>query len=223
MRKSLFLAALLVGLLLAQSASAANSQGLTWGFTKGQTFTFSMNGSTEMQILTFTTSTTTSATINMEITSVPDIPEEVDSILDIPFIGIKISYANGSSPEELTPVPINGSLAVPIGNWSLMEDIFDIYSIMPNATLINDASFFGYEMAYSLVGISVDYVLKLSKADGFLYSLTMDMESTAYGNMTIHVDLQRLGGLDTMTLVVVGVGAGVVVIIVAAVVVKMRA
>ena len=95
----------------------------------------------------------------------------------------------------------------------------DIYGASPGITWIDTATVYGYTISIEDLGISYDYTLRYLIADGFLYSMDLDMESS-FSNTTMN--FERLGGgLDTMTLIVV-VGGGIAIIIIAVVILKMR-
>lgn len=219
MKKTLLLAVFLFGLLFLQTASAASNQGLTWGIAEGQTFTFSVDATVEMSILTFTTSTQTAYKIIMEIGNPPEIPADIDSLLELPEVDVTFKFENGTTVAEL--VPLSFLFVVPIGNWTLIDELYkDIYGLVPGITWIDDASYYGYSMAIDEIGMSYDYTLRYLKTDGFLYSMNIDMESS-FANTTM--SFVREVGLDTMTLIVVGGGAGIAIIVIAVIVMKMRA
>jgi len=210
--------ALFVGLLFLQTASAASNQGLTWGITEGQTFTFSVDQSIEMAIYTLTTSIENSYKIVMGIDSLPEIPADIDSLLDLPSVDVNFRFENGTTVAEVIPLSIG--FVVPTGNWTLIDELYkDVYGAIPGVTWIDTAMVYGYSMSLEELGMSYDYTFQYLKADGFLYSINMDMESS-FANTTMN--FERLGGLDTMTLILVGGGAGIAIIVIAIVVLKMK-
>ncbi len=220
MRKSLFAILFLAGFLLLPVANAASNQGLSWGVTEGQQFTFSVDSHAELSIMDLTMTTDEAYNILMEIQNVPEIPEDIDSLSDFAGLTVDVTFANGTDIGQITPIPIPGALALPIGNWTLMETLYEAYfGSPPGLTIINDASYFGIELSTSVGDESQDITFKLLKSDGFLYSIEMNLNMTMLGEMTY--TMTRLGGLDTTMLLIIG-GAAIAVLVIVIVLYKMR-
>jgi hypothetical protein len=211
LRKTLLLSALFVGLLFLQTASAASDQGLTWGIMEGQTFTFSVDESSETSNFTITTSVEYSFQVIMEISSLPEIRADIDSLSELPPVDVNIKFGNCTDPAAL--IPLWFSFIMPVGNWALIDEFYqDLFGSMPGIIWIDNASVYGYSMSWDTYGGLYNCTLKYLKSDGFLLSMYVD-EEMLFSNFTMN--LVRQVGPDAMTVILVGGGVRIIVITVA--------
>jgi len=204
-------------LLAVNTASAANTQGLTWAFSPGDridytyridfgdtTYPYSiLEGTYECYVI---------------IDTLPEISEVVGIIPTITNMNVDQYLANGTEFYFLW-------IAVPIGNWTLLTELLEnSMGSSTNVTLINTFTEWGYDQSYSYGGTQQNTVLRIAKSDGAIQYLKQEMIYTDETHNTL-IELTRVGGsflpIDDTLLIPIGIGA-VAVIIILAVLVKRR-
>ena len=217
MRNRLLSMLIILGIFLVPSALAANSQGLVWGVTENQEikYTFHIDFNIKEPV---TSTMVTTDVIVFKVLSLPTIPDTVESTSQIPFPNGKMTYENGTAVGALPFTTFVAFKIHPVGNWGLIDSIYkesaESSSLDWPITWTNDLSNWGYSFTTDEVYETTVTAL-WSKSDGApsLISVSVDMGDTG----SEAVSITRIGGLDTTTLIIVGigvVGAAIVVIVI---------
>ena len=207
----------LLMLLAIGTASAANTQGLTWAFSPGDRIDYSVRFEFGDA---YTYATMKEGTYNcyVVIGTLPDIPTVVTSIPSLSNYNVEQYFTNGTTTSFLW-------VAVPIGNWTLMTEFLEhSMGYSENTTLINSFTEWGYDQHYQYGETQQNTVLRIAKSDGALQYVKQEMiyEDPDYNTV---MEITRAGGLglpiDDSLLIPIAIGA-VVVIIVLVLVIRRR-
>ncbi len=214
MRKKILPIIILLGLFLLPTALAANSQGLTWGVEAGQEIPYTLHIGLEYE--TTLTSTTMDETHQLIYTvqSLAAIPDTVDGTYGLAGASGAFSFENGSAPPSIpVSVPI-AYLVIPIGNWSLIDEVFkESAEGTPSLdiTWIDTMFEWGFTYTSTTMG-NQTLTIRFAKSDGAANFISVSYDFGAAGSAL--VTFSRPGGpLDTTTLLIIGGGVAAVVVI----------
>jgi hypothetical protein len=159
---------------------------LIWGFNDGDKFDFHLT--VTGNILGFH-DLDENLYIKVDEDGLPIIPYMMTTFDDLPYIGADLYWANDTISYDPF-FSYSWRLAVPIGNWSLLNDFIDDKSSVVNVTLDDpDPWFWGYSWndtcGDTLYEVHTDYL----KVDGFLArhmaTFTNTTSSEVIGTITI--------------------------------------
>ena len=177
--------------LFVTGASAAQSQGLHWGFVKGQQYYFTQRAQDPRE------AEPSEVNLMYVCDDYPSIQDPLTGNSSPPRASFQAYLINGSP----TDVGIGGStIAVPIGNWSLLSDVFESYwvnTLSPqNATssfqtVENNVEWgFTFEWLYLFPHSGVILQFSYSKQDGVLTQYSQGSGSS--DKETVEFTLVRL-------------------------------
>ena len=202
--------------LLVTGVSAAQSQGLHWGYEKGQQYYFAASGwsinETETQQMEFM----------LMKGNYPSIPDPLTNGSYLPWTEFQVYFANGSSAGAYQLLWGFGA-AVPIGNWSLVSKVFEnCYtntSMAAHGTsfrIVEDSETWGYVFSRPIAGLSNTnwtYHESYSKKDGVLvsdleyfYNLGVESMTLSFTRLPMSPELQSI--------LTAGVALGVVITVI---------
>ncbi len=218
-----------LAMLLISPVAAATSEGLEWGVALNDEFTFQFTLNEEGE-------TAIDEGVNVTVDLSPGaIDDPLTNWSNLGFVNIDLVYTNGTSMgfEALTLLGlalVGNGFAVPIGNFSLLTELFT-NSILwtENHTIINDGTYWGASI--SGVDDDDDVTMQVSaqylKTDGFLarYSLTITnttsgvVEGASFIRDGLGTDIF---GLLQDNILLVGIVVGVIVLLGAVVCIRRR-
>ena len=158
----------LVGLSLSTPVAASNKQGLYWGISVGQRFDYQLtdvstvNGSTK----------TTGQSYYIIVNSLPDMPESVTRLSDLPeWSGYSTYFDNGTVWNEgyMTDV-------IPAGNWSLMTSLWSSWPSLNNPDIIDTQVLAGFNASYSVPNYAQSDFMAYQKSTGILYESRVELD-----------------------------------------------
>ena len=216
-----------VAMFLISPVAAATSEGLEWGVALNDEFTFQFTLNEEGE-------TAIDEGVNVTVDLTPGaIDDPLTNWSNLGFVNIDLVYTNGTSMgfEVLALLGlalVGNGFAVPIGNFSLLTELFT-NSILwtENHTIINDGTYWGASMSGVDDEVTMQVSVQYLKTDGFLarYSLTAtNTTSGAVDGVTFIRD--GLGtdivGLLQDNILLVGIVVGVIVLLGAVVLIRRR-
>ena len=202
--------------IMVPPVAAANGQGLAWAVTAGDRYDYSISTRSYFAGLYDKASTERAYTI---IDDVPELPTTVSNLIEVGFVhGLNRSsyYENG------TPLPMGLNFiwhALPIGNWSLMTDMFAEQMFgrgddLDHVTWIDTATLWGFNFTEVGADLTVVYAETFVKSIGvqckYLTYYIVDFSDGVSITRTEITYLGAIGG-EYDTLIVVGIGAAVAV------------
>jgi len=195
----------LIGMFLFAHAEAATSQGLEWGLEVGDQYNY------DYVVTDINNETLMEEVIHFFVTTIPSIPDIMNSWNELPIIEVDITWANGTLMEEIILeyllYTMNVEFVLPIGNWTFLTYLYEETAHF-DATISDNSSYWGFEGILFLFGettVHVDYL----KDDGLMAHFTMNRH-----NGSLRVTRQGLSGgiLDLITDNILYIGAVVVVL-----------
>ena len=214
----LFIIVFLIGAI--STAVAINDQGLSWGVEVGDRINYRLRGENVNGV-------TPLVDIGMyaEVDEVHEITETMTSFSQI--IGLEPTISTYLAND--TPYWLGLTLALPIGNWSLVEDLILDYTSLTEEDITNTANTWGYIVTQDFSTHTYTTMMIHSKTDGVMnyYKVQWDYDDNSQDQL---VEITREGyspgfgglGLDSNTILYISIGAGVVVILIVAIVVIRR-
>ena len=207
-----------LAMFLISPVAAATSEGLEWGVADNDLFTFGYSVIEEGVPLN-----TDDVNITMTVNPGP-IDDPLTDWNNIPQSLPDWVYANGSALGYeniyfLGIIITGGYFYVPIGNYSLMTELFmDSVFWNVNSSIINDGSNWGVHFAAVDDDLRMQVSVRYLKEDGFLNRYSLEMTNTNSGIRTSASLTRRGVGLDIVGLLqdnilYVGIGVGVIVIL----------
>ena len=166
MRKQV-LSILVVTLALAictSSVAAANNQNLTWGISVGQRLDYNYHS----EIQNYNETDIKDVNFYNIIESLPDIPDDIDSLEEYPANPNRSCYySNGTE----TPFPYIW-YAVPVGNWDLNIDLWEMQPSINASNIINTPEVVGFNKTWSWDGGNTTYIYAelYSRSTGVLHT-----------------------------------------------------
>jgi hypothetical protein len=217
---SVFLVVAIVSMFLVAPVAAATSQGLEWGAAYGHKVEYEMSSIHDEAF---------NEDIYINVTAVPTaaIPDPLTDWSNIPDFTLKFWWANGTSMGIISLVFlgvffIGGKFVVPLGNWTLLEELLapeisgEEFSLDANLWRIVWSEDFTTTEEYEITGA-------YSKVDGFLSEYKLKTVSTLNDTVlesfeVIRKDIPTGDGFgDIIQLLqdnILYVGAGVAVILI---------
>lgn len=179
--------------LLVTGVSAAQSQGLHWGYEEGQQYYFIERDwnidQTELPAMNFM----------LMRSDYPSIPDPLTNSSYLPWTAFQVYFTDGRLATSQQPIWGPGA-AVPIGNWSLLSKVFENHytntSIWGNATsfrLVEDSETWGFIFVRTnnaLPDTNSTTHVSYSKQDGVLVSNLQQVYEL--GNETLTTSFIRL-------------------------------
>ena len=200
----LVLCALILGSV--SSSAAVTGHNLHWGFEIGDQFHYRYRGNTNLSDKDF----------YVEVDSLPTIPSNVSSIYDIDFSSLNYSYYY----EDGTEMDFYMSwIAMPIGNWSLIQELLNATAHLPDIQWINTLSEWGFRSTETYTTLERTTTLKFSKGDGIMTLYQLVDESTVLPNTTMEI---RRRDFSSIPYLYIGIGVGAFAVIAIVVVVMKR-
>ncbi|MFW9910354.1 MAG: hypothetical protein ACFFEF_17500 [Candidatus Thorarchaeota archaeon] len=211
-------------ILFAQTAgvSAINDQGFVWGIEVGNRFDYNI----KMDYHSSTTNVSTDDKMYVIVNELNTIPDHVTQLSDLTIFSLALDsyttyWENGTIMDDLWFDVLdvaNPFSAYPVGNWSLLAQIFEDASpvvITQNTTMMNCSL-----VDFPVVGnVHETIFLKSSGVPhSVLYIRTWDSEANIHLNLTM---IQTPTGTVDIILALV-IGGGVLVTVVALVVIIRR-
>ncbi len=206
----------ILGLLSVPMTQAQNTHGLLWGVIENQEFLYNVSHTWDSYSNENTSNYTTSYTIRLIINALQDIPESVESMLDIPFLDLSVEFVNGTAYDyALLPIALYSPLFLPVGNWSLLNTIYseELNALFANFSVYNDGAEWGYTILLEDYDFGSSVEIKYSMAYGFLTYLRIvlvlsDIAATEFlmtindsAGLYVFIGL----GISIPTIIVVGI------------------
>ncbi len=175
--------------LLVTGTSAAQSQGLHWGFERGKQYYFTQSvqklGETEPSQTNF----------KFICNTYPSIQDPLTDNSSLPYASFHTYFANGSPAESAIYWP---AIAVPVGNWSLLSEVLRSHNanamLPPNTTqslrIVENNEQWGYIWDLSFLSPQTNSSLQCSysRQDGVLIQFSID---SCVNNQTAYLTLTR--------------------------------
>ncbi|MHA1771565.1 MAG: hypothetical protein ACTSXS_08295 [Candidatus Thorarchaeota archaeon] len=225
---NVLLALSVITMFLVSPVAAATSQGLEWGFAKGDKWDFTLKVSSEK----------IDEQIYANITNMPvlAIPDPLTSWDNIPFPTVGMYWANGTDIGLMALlfiglVAVGSRMTVPIGNYTLLTEL--VSTKLTGETMIDTATEWGITWKVSTNStheqrITATYL----KTDGFLAQYKWEQVISASNTVVDSISVIRnnlpSGGFDFSNITqllkdnILYVGAGVAVLVILAIVCKKR-
>lgn len=216
-----------VAMFLISPVAAATSEGLEWGVALNDEFTFQFTLNEEGE-------TAIDEGVNVTVDLSPGaIDDPLTNWSNLGFVNIDLVYTNGTSMgfEALALLGlalVGNGFAVPIGNFSLLTELFtDSILWTENHTIINDGTHWGARMS----GVDDEMTMMVScqylKTDGFIARYSMGLTNTTSGVVDGVTFIRDGLGTDILGLLqdnilLVGIVVGVIVLLVAVVLIRRR-
>ena len=213
-------------ILFAQTANvtAINDQGLVWGIEVDDRFDYEV----EIEFHNSTMDLTIDDEMYVIINELNPVPDHVTSGPHLSIfslaLGSYITYwDNGTVMDSLWPSTIKHSpfMAYPIGNWSLLTQIFEDGA--PTVVVTQDTTILNYSATDIPNPGNVQQIILL-KSNGALqsqfYNVTWGSETTVFMELTLLSSTTAGGNID-LTLILGGV-AVVAIVVVALVIVRRK-
>ncbi|RLI56622.1 MAG: hypothetical protein DRO87_04025 [Candidatus Thorarchaeota archaeon] len=211
------LALAFASMFLVMPVSAATSQGLSWGVTASDEFTYHY-------VFDVTNDTSFNEGMNLTIQTVPGLPDPLTSWDAIPEVTSDLVYTNGSAPGLeilglLGMIMVGGYFAVPVGNFTLLSELaMDAAWWTENHTIINDGTYWGISYAVTSGDSTGTISSKYTKSDGVLAAYVLSQHNTTSGDSNSISFTRDDTGFDIMSFIqdnLVLVAAGGVVVLIA--------
>ncbi|MFW9932001.1 MAG: hypothetical protein ACFFDR_05025 [Candidatus Thorarchaeota archaeon] len=190
-------------------ASAANTQGLSWGISVGERIDYTLNTYSEGMESELFDNITVDCYVTIE--SLPEIPTIVTAIPILLPQYYNQSFSNGT--EYSFPW-----IAVPIGNWTLISELLvPAISSVTNITIIDTPSDWGYEIDYESRSSNMTEILLISKSDGALNHIKLEVAAFV-GMQYYRVEITRKGWfapldtLQTISIIITLASVGIIVV-----------
>ncbi|TFF84690.1 hypothetical protein EU524_00570 [Candidatus Thorarchaeota archaeon] len=196
---------------------AATSQGLEWGITVSDEFTYQFRFVDEGE-------TTLDEGVNASVNSLGGIADPISDWFGLPSANIEMVYTNGTplGLEAITLIGIlgfGGAFALPTGNWTFMTELAqDSLWWTDNHTVVNDGSVWGSRLAETEDDITSEAYVHYLKSDGLLARYVVQATNSTSG-VSSSISLVRNNiGFDIVSwvsdnILVVGIGVGVIVVL----------
>ncbi len=201
--------------LLVTGVSAAQSQGLRWGFEKGEQYYFTQS------VQNLGEAEPSQTDLMFICDDYPLIQDPLTDYSSLPWASFQTYFTNGS-PTDTAIGELR--IAVPIGNWSLLSEMFARHSanntLPQNATpsfrIVEDNEQWGYIWEWSLSSPQTNFSVQYSYStrDGVLTQFSMgrslmNNEAALYTITRLPMDPQLQSTLTT------GAALGIVVMAIA--------
>lgn len=202
--------------LLVTGVSAAQSQGLRWGYEEGQQYYFAVKN--------WSINDTETQQMELMLTkgNYPSIPDPVTNDSYLPWTNFQVYFTNGSLVAG-GQFSWGVGVAVPIGNWSLLSKIFENYytntSMSGDGTsfrIVEDSETWGYVFSHPVTGLpdtNWTYHESYSKRDGVLVSDLEYFYNLGVGSMTLSFTRLPMSP-ELQSILTAGVALGVVVTVI---------
>jgi len=220
---------------------ADTSQGLEWGFGAGDRFDFTL----------ISTENVWNDSIYLNVSSVPGIPDPLNSWTDVPEPSGGAYWANGTSMGVSALIflglnSIGGKIGLPIGNWTLLESLIEVE--LTGEEIIDTTYTWGIEWSYDINATHQGQIKgTYLKSDGYLaeYSLeswdttsntlvesilvirdsllaTSNTSDASTSDSTIPEELDPNSIMDLIQANILIIGAGILIIILVIVILRKR-
>jgi hypothetical protein len=205
-------------------AISSNNQGLSWGMTIGSQFNYSINFESTRNY-----PYSLEEEIYVEVVDIPTLPDIVSDVRNFSWVdpdNYRIYFSNGTSWEETPGLFSIYWHPVPIGNWTLMKDLFSS-AMEPSSglTWIDTENRWGFTVTNTETDSVLDYYTEeYSKINGILNHFLAEYQSG--GETQIHTEITREGYIplsDSQELLIyIGVGAAITILVAAVIVIRRR-
>ncbi len=196
----------IVSLSLLQPIVHGN-HGLEWGISVGDTFYFVEEIETEDE--------SDSSEFVMEIAELPEIPNPIPSMYDLPMAEAMFHFEDGSSTYgyEIGLSFLNTILVgFPIGNWTLLTILMEefVENLESNNDIMVENTETHWTITHNAIGIIFDYIIVISllKSDGILSYINYEqwLGSSRRALITITRTNPPTDPANDFTIIIVGVG-----------------
>jgi hypothetical protein len=216
-----------VAMFLISPVAAATSEGLEWGVAEDDSFIYRFNVVEEGEEIL-------DEIVNATVDAAPGtIPDPLTDWLLIPSVSLDLAYINGSDvgSEGMYLFGIfvaGGHFCIPIGNFSLLTDLFmDSLLWTENHTIINESTNWGARYQAVDAEMNMDVSVRYKTSDGCLNRYSLEVTNTTDGVSSSATFVRQAagGGIDIVGLLqdnILYVGIGVAVIVILGAVVCMR-
>ncbi|RDE11976.1 MAG: hypothetical protein C4K47_09095 [Candidatus Thorarchaeota archaeon] len=214
-------------LFLASPVSAASNQGLSWGVQLHDrlNYTLAVNNATFHMSEAFYLNVTADP---------PAIPDSMTLLSQVPTVDLDAWWTNGTEMQieyailfwVLVDLPFGTGVVLPIGNFTLLEQLVQTYILWSSSTVfVGDSQSWGMKLVQAHPGYNSTLEATYQRNDGAL--ATVSATST---NNTSHATIGSLQITRGLPLDIIGwirenilmVGAGVLVVVIVGAVVCMK-
>ncbi len=196
-------------ILLIPGVNAQNTHNLEWVLVEDQEIRYQVTQRLESYLNVTTSEYKRIFIVIISINDLPEIPNSVVSLNDIPYADLSVKYENGTAYNDaLIPIPIYTPLLLPIGNWSLLNDIYtdSLESMIPDISITDSVEEWSYTYLINEYDSGSEIEIRYSKSLGLLTCLRVILVLEDMGE--IEWILERVDSIDLLAIGVVSSAIG---------------